>query len=347
MVLVLGIESSCDDACAAVVRDGHEVLAEVTASQAEAMSAWGGVVPELAARGHLDAFPGVVVEALARSGVAIDEVDGIAVTAFPGLGGSLLAGITCAKVLAARRRIPLLAVDHIAAHLAAVHLGRVEVSYPFLGLVASGGHSHYYLARGPGDLDLLGGTIDDAAGEAFDKAAAMLGLGYPGGPLIDALAAQGDPRAFILPRSLLDEDSARLSFSGLKTALLYRLKGSQGHAATMLDARGLADACASFQAAVVDVLAIKLLRLAAVHGLETIAIGGGVACNRGLRTRLADECAKRGLRLLAPEPRHCADNAAMVAALGTHLLAAGRIAGHDLVPLPSSRAGPRARRHDP
>jgi N6-L-threonylcarbamoyladenine synthase len=239
-------------------------------------------------------------------------------------------------MVAARRDIPLIAVDHIAAHLAAIHLGRETVSYPLVGLVASGGHSHYYLAREPGRLELLGGTIDDAAGESFDKAAATLGLGYPGGPRIDALAARGDARRFAeLPRSFRHDDTLRLSFAGLKTALLYQVRGPLGRDPLALDEQGVADACAAFQAAVIDSLVGKLLLAARRHGVRIIAVGGGVACNRGLRARLAAEATRHGLQVLLPEPAHCTDNAAMIASLGYHRWQRGEVSSLDLAPVPT------------
>jgi N6-L-threonylcarbamoyladenine synthase len=342
MAVILGLETSCDDAAGALVGDGRVVLAEAAASLADDLAAWGGVVPEIAARGHIAALPGLVERVLAQAGLVLAQVDAVAVAAWPGLVGSLLSGVTCAKAIAARRHLPLVAVDHIAAHLAAVHLGREEVAYPLVGLVASGGHSHFYRASAPGDLELIGGTIDDAAGEAFDKAAQILGLPYPGGPQVDRLAASGNPRAFALPRSLIHEDSLRLSFAGLKTALLYAVRGPLGRDPLRLDAQGVADACASFQAAVVDCLAGKLARAVDRHDCRTVAVGGGVACNRGLRERLQAMAGERGWTLLLPEPRHCADNAAMVAALGFHQWRSGRVVDLDLVPLPTGRAGPRA-----
>ncbi len=343
MSVVLGIESSCDETAVALVRDGHFVTAETIASQADDFAAWGGVVPELAARGHVLALPTVIDRTLSGAGLTLAAVDAVAVGAWPGLIGSLLTGVTAAKVIAARRGIPLLAVDHIQAHLAAIHLGRPTVPYPLVGLVASGGHSHLYRAEAPGRLQLLGGTIDDAAGEAFDKAAAVLDLGYPGGPHVDRLAAGGDPKRFTLPRSYLTDDTLRLSFAGLKTAFLYAVRGPQGRDPLTLDAQGIRDACASFQAAVVDVLTGKLLAAARRERVQVIAVGGGVACNRGLRERLGHEALNRGLTLLLPQPKHCADNAAMIAALGYQQWQRGEIADHDLAPLPTGRAGPRAR----
>ena len=343
MGAILAIESSCDETAAAVVVDGHAVLAERVASQAEAFAEWGGVVPELAARGHVGWLPGLVSEVLAEAGMGPGDLAAVAVGAWPGLIGSLLCGMTCAKVLARRWDLPLVAVDHVQAHLAAVHLGRERVSYPLVGLVASGGHSHVYASTGPGALELLGGTIDDAAGEAFDKAASMLELGYPGGPVIDRLAADGDPKRFRLPRSFRSDESIRFSFAGLKTSLLYRVRGPKGRDPLALDSQGVRDACASFQAAVVDSLAGKLVLAASQRSAPTIAVGGGVACNRALRRRLEDEARQRGWELLLPAPRHCIDNAAMIAALAHFKLARGETAPADLVPLPTGAAGPRSR----
>jgi N6-L-threonylcarbamoyladenine synthase len=292
-------------------------------------------VPEIAARGHVLALPGLVERVLREAGIGLDAVSAVAVGAWPGLIGSLLPGVTAAKMIARRRGLPLVAVHHIEAHLAAVHLGRVSVPYPLVGLVASGGHSHLYLCTAPGRLEALGGTIDDAAGEAFDKAAAVLGLAYPGGPNLDRLAAGGDPRRFRIPRSFLGDAGLRLSFAGMKTSLLYQVRGPKGLDPLTLDAQGVADACASFQAAVVDCLAGVLFAAAERHGVAAVAVGGGVACNSGLRARLARDCAVRGLDLLIPEPRHCADNAAMVAALGYHHWQRGELASDDLAPRPT------------
>jgi N6-L-threonylcarbamoyladenine synthase len=339
---VLGIESSCDETAAAVVEDGRRVLAERVASQADAFAAWGGVVPEIAARAHVEALPGVLATVLADAGLRPGDLDGVAVGAWPGLTGSLVCGVTAAKAIALGLDLPLMAVDHVQAHLAAIHLGRDAVAYPLVGLAASGGHSHLFRCRGPGDLDLLGGTIDDAAGEAFDKGAAVLGLPYPGGPELDRLAETGDPTAIPLPRSFMGDPDLRLSFAGLKTAFLYAVRGQGGRGPAPTDPQRIADAAASLRAAVVDQLEDRLLLAARREGVRGVAVAGGVACNRLLRRRLAASCQAAGLELYLPEPRHCADNAAMIAVLGHHHLLAGRTAGRDLVPLPTGRAGPRA-----
>lgn len=335
MALSLGIESSCDDTAVALVEDGWRVRAEAVASQADDFAAWGGVVPELAARGHLAALPGLIDRVLVAAGCVVADLDVIAVGAWPGLIGSLLSGVTAAKVLAARSGAALVAVDHIRAHLAAVHLGRREVAYPFIGLVASGGHSHLYRCDAPDHAERLGGTIDDAAGEAFDKAAATLGLPYPGGPAIDARAARGDARRFALPRSFIRDGTLRYSFAGVKTALLYQVRGPKGEDPLTLDDSGIDDACASFQAAVVDCLVAKLVLAAEQHGVRRLAVGGGVACNRGLRAAVQAVAAARGWEALLAEPRHCTDNGAMIAALGHFRWKAGQVDGLGLKPVPT------------
>lgn len=341
MALILAFESSCDETAVALVRDGREVVSERIASQADVFAEWGGVVPEIAARGHVGYVPVLVEQVLSEAAVQRTEIDAIAVAAWPGLIGSLLCSFTCAKVCALEWDKPFITVDHVQAHLAAVHLNRDVVSYPLVGLVASGGHSHFYLQQSPGEGRLLGGTIDDAAGEAYDKAASMLELGYPGGPLVDALAQEGNPRALSLPRSFLRDDAIKLSFSGLKTSLLYKVKGPKGKQDLALDAQGLRDACASFQAAVVDSLSGKLIQAAEQQEVSTIAVGGGVACNSGLRTRLQIEADKRSWELLLPEPKHCVDNAAMVGALAEDHYQRGVFAEMTAVPLPTGARGPR------
>jgi len=342
MTWCLGVESSCDDTAVALLADGRRVVAEAIASQADDFAAWGGVVPELAARGHIAALPGLFDRVLTQAGISVHDLDVVAVGAWPGLIGSLLSGVTASKMLAARSGAALVAVDHIQAHLAAVEIDRDAVTYPCIGLVASGGHSHLYRCDAPGQATLLGGTIDDAAGEAFDKTAAMLGLPYPGGPVIDRLAAQGDPRRFPLPRSFRRDDTLRFSFAGVKTALLYQVRGSKGTDPLTLDAQGIADACASFQAAVVDQLVGKLVLAAEQAGIPRLVLGGGVACNRGLRAAVQAAAADRGWQALIPEPRHCTDNGAMIAVLGHHRWQAGLIDGLDFQPLPTGTAGPRS-----
>jgi N6-L-threonylcarbamoyladenine synthase len=341
MSLVLGIESSCDETAVAVVRDGHVLVGEAIASLADDFATWGGVVPELAARGHVASLPGLIDQVLAGAGLKLSDLSGLAVGAWPGLIGSLLTGVTAAKMITQRRELPLAAVDHIQAHLAAIHLGQPQVTYPLVGLVASGGHSNYYIGEAPGRFTMIGGTIDDAAGEAFDKAAATLGLDYPGGPIMDRRAKMGDARAFRLPRSFLKDETLRLSFAGIKTALLYQVRGSLGRDPLSLDEQGINNACASFQTAVVDCLVNKLLLAAKQHQVSAVAVGGGVACNSALRARLISATQEAGLTLYLPAAQHCADNAAMIATLGHYHIERGELAGTDLVPLPTGNAGPR------
>jgi len=341
MTVILAIEASCDETAVAVVIDGQQVAGERVASQAGQFAEWGGVVPEIAARGHVAWLPDLVDAALADAAIDRETLDAVAVGAWPGLMGGLLCAVTCAKTIALRYDLPLLAIDHVQAHLAAVHLGRSQVPYPFVGLVASGGHSHYYRCTAPGRLDLLGGTIDDAAGEAYDKVATMLELGYPGGPAIDTHAQRGNPTAFTLPRPFRHDPAIKLSFAGLKTALLYRVRGPRGRDPLNLDPAGIDDACAVFQAAAVDCLAGKLRQAFDPTRDRALAVGGGVACNHSLRQRLRADAEDLGVGLLLPEPRHCTDNAAMIGALGYFHYREERFARYDLVPLPTGRAGPR------
>ncbi len=328
---ILAIETSCDETAAAVLRGEREVLADVVASQAELHARYGGVVPELACRAHTEAIVPVVTEALERAGLGLDALDAIAVTRGPGLVGALLVGISFAKSLAWARGLPLVAVNHLEAHLAAAFL-EAEPEFPFVGLVVSGGHTALYLSPGRGVYRLLGQTLDDAAGEAFDKVAKMLGLGYPGGVEVDRLSREGDPARFRFPRPLLrDPRDLDFSFSGLKTALrTHRARFLKG-----MDDRDLRDTCASFQEAVVDTLVEKARRALVATGARTLVACGGVACNRRLRERLAGLARAQGVDLVIPSPRYCTDNAAMVAGAGLHRFLAGHRAGPDLDAVPT------------
>jgi len=328
-VLVLGVETSCDETAAAVVEDGCRVRANVVASQIATHAQYGGVVPEVASRQHVATIVPVIERAIADAGVQFRDLDAIAVTAGPGLVGALLVGVETAKALAFALGKPLVAVNHLGGHLAAAFLEHAPPhappTYPHLALLVSGGHTALIRIDAPGATRLLGATRDDAAGEAFDKVGKMLGLGYPGGVAIDKLAATGDPRAVALPRALAGRDDLDFSFSGLKTAV-----------ATLLARRELPrdqelnDFCASFQAAVVDVLVRKSRRARAREGLSALVVCGGVAANRGLRAALAVAAAEDGFALHIPPPKYCTDNAAMIAAAGTQLLARGALAGLDL-----------------
>ena len=305
--MILAIETSCDDTCAAVL-DGARVLANVISSQAAAHEGFGGVVPEVASRHHLELSVPVVEAALAEAGVSLDDVEAVAVTAGPGLIGALLVGVSTAKAIAAPRRLPLIPVDHLQGHVAANFLEPNPLEPPFLCLVASGGHTLLAAVRDHEGHEVLGQTLDDAAGEAFDKAARMLGLGYPGGPALEELAGDGDPKAFELPVAMSRDPGLDFSFSGLKTALVYRCRelGEDG-----VRARG-ADLAASFQAAVVGQLIAKLGRALDRGEWDAVALGGGVAANGPLREAVAALCEERGLRLKLVSRELCTDNAAMI-----------------------------------
>ncbi len=325
-MLVLGIETSCDETAVGIVEDRFVLRANVVASQADLHAPYGGVVPEVAARAHLEALLPTLDEALARAGARLSDVDGVAVTAGPGLVGALLVGVAAAKGIALAHDLPLLGVNHLRAHIEAAQLEHGELEPPLIALVVSGGHTSIVQMREDGTFRQLGGTIDDAAGEAFDKIARFLGLGYPGGPEIDRLARDGNPAAFAFPRAMMHDGGYDLSLSGLKTAVIRELR--------RLEAAGiepdLADVAASFQEAIVDVQVSKTLRAAADEGLDQVVLAGGVAANSRLRARFTEECARNGQRLVVPSVELCTDNGAMVAASGSNLLAAGEIAALDL-----------------
>ena len=306
--MILALETSCDDTCAAVV-DGPRVLSNVISSQAELHERFGGVVPEVASRHHLELVNDVVAEALERSGVGLDEIDSIAVTRRPGLIGALLVGVSTAKALAAATRKPLAGVDHLHGHVAANFLDPDPLEPPFLCLIASGGHTLLAAVRSHDRSETLGETLDDAAGEALDKAARLLGLGFPGGPAIERLAAEGDPHAFDMPVAMTRDPGLDFSFSGLKTALVYAV-------ADLSDPeleRRRADLAASFQAAVVGQLTAKLERALVAERWRAVALGGGVAANGPLRERTAEICRRHGVELKLVSRELCTDNAAMIA----------------------------------
>ncbi|MBI5379928.1 MAG: tRNA (adenosine(37)-N6)-threonylcarbamoyltransferase complex transferase subunit TsaD [Nitrospirae bacterium] len=326
-MLILGIETSCDETAAAVVRDGREVLSNVVATQFHVHERYGGVVPELACRFHIERLLPTVREALRTAGVGLREVDGIAVTQGPGLIGALLVGVSFAKAVAQACRIPLVGVHHLEAHLSALLLEEGALPYPFVALLVSGGHTHLFFAEGLGRYRLLGQTRDDAVGEAFDKVAKILGLGYPGGPIIDRLAQEGDPTAISFPRPFLEPESLDFSFSGLKTAVLYYVSGQRSAVS-----RQLSDIAASFQAAVVEVLVEKLSRAVRLTGVREVVVAGGVAANTSLRKGLVGMAEREGWRLHIPPISLCTDNGAMVAALGHAYFQGGRAAPTDLAP---------------
>jgi len=329
--LILGVESTCDETGAAVVADGREVLSNVVASQIELHARFGGVVPEIASRAHLEAVNTVIAQALERARVAAEDVSAVAVANQPGLIGSLLVGLMAAKTLAWTWQVPLIGVNHIHAHAYSPALDAEPIEYPGAALIASGGHTSLYHCRSAIDVELLGATTDDAAGEAFDKVAAILSLGYPGGPAIDRAAQSGDPKAIHFPRALLKGQSLDFSFSGLKTAVLYHVQGVPGalrkgvpKGMRTLSEQEVADVAASFQAAVVDTMRIKLRRAAKAAGAKTLILGGGVAANSALREAIRRLGQKLGVTVRMPAIQYCADNAAMTAGLAYHLLAAGK-----------------------
>lgn len=323
-MVVLGIESSCDETAAAVVRDGRVMLSNVIASQVDVHAQYGGVVPEVASRKHIEAIAPVIVQALGDARLTLAEIEGIAVTRGPGLIGSLLVGLSAAKAIAFARCIPLVGVNHLEGHVAAVFLTDTQPPFPFVALVVSGGHTTIYLVEGFQRFVVLGQTRDDAAGEAFDKAAKLLELGYPGGVVIDRLAKQGNHAAFPFPRGM--RDSVDFSFSGLKTSLLMRLR-KRGSPFT---AEELPDVVASYQEAIVDVLVEKTLRAAARNSISRVVICGGVAANSRLRERFRNDASRSGIDIFIPPPSLCTDNAAMIAVMGGHLLQGGQRDGFDL-----------------
>ncbi|MBI1369278.1 MAG: tRNA (adenosine(37)-N6)-threonylcarbamoyltransferase complex transferase subunit TsaD [Planctomycetes bacterium] len=338
--LILGIESSCDETAASVVRDGVTVLSNVIASQHDLHAKFGGVVPEIASRAHIERILPVINEALDKAGVTLNDLTAVAVGNRPGLIGSLLVGVSAAKALAWSLGKPLVAVDHVEAHLYAAALDSDPIAYPALGLVVSGGHTSLYLLRDAMHIEVLGRTIDDAVGEAYDKVAAILDLGFPGGPIVDKLARTGDANAIDFPRSLLDRESLDFSFSGMKTAVLYKVRGhpvGRGRAATFersaadLTDTQKADIAASFQRAAVDVLIRKLERAITQHpDIRSIVIGGGVSANSRLRAESLAFGEKNKLPVRLPRMAFCIDNAAMIAGLGHEHHRAGRFADLNL-----------------
>jgi N6-L-threonylcarbamoyladenine synthase len=330
VVIVLGIETSCDETAAGVVEDRLTLRSNVIASQIDLHAPYGGVVPEVAARAHLELLAPTIDQALVEAGVGLSDVDAIAVTAGPGLIGALLVGVAGAKGLALATGTPLIAVNHLRGHLEAAQLEHGDLtaggeSSRLGGLLVSGGHTAIVRMEPDGVFHELGGTIDDAVGEAFDKVARFLGLGYPGGPRIDRLAADGDPTAYRFPRAMLHEGYT-VSLSGLKTAVVRELRRQQEAGEEVV----VADVAASFQAAVVDVLVHKTVRAARGEGFDRVILAGGVAANSELRTRLRDGLAAIDVELLVPARDLCTDNGAMIAAAGSNRLARGEVAGLDV-----------------
>jgi N6-L-threonylcarbamoyladenine synthase len=334
-MLVLGLESSCDETAVAVVEDGRRALSDVVASQVDVHARFGGVVPELASRAHVVNLIPVLEEALAAAGVTLDEIDGVAVTQGPGLVGALLVALQAGKAISFARGLPLVGVHHLEGHLNAIYLEPDPPPFPHLALVVSGGHTSLIRVDDHARLHEFGATRDDAAGEAFDKVAKLLGLGYPGGVVIDRLARDGDPEAVPMPRAMTKRETADdFSFSGLKTAVLNHVRRHG-----VPEGRGLADLCASFQATVVEVLVRKTRQVARRERLEHVQVCGGVAANSRLREELRRAGEEDGFAVYIPPPARCTDNAAMIAAAGAFRLARGERAGLGLnaessLPLP-------------
>jgi N6-L-threonylcarbamoyladenine synthase len=324
-MLLLSIETSCDETAAAVVLGGREILSSVISSQIAIHAAYGGVVPEIASRKHLESIAPVISQALREAGVGMEDLEGIAVTRGPGLSGALLVGFSAAKAIAFARKIPFVGVHHIEGHLFAPFLERA-VDFPFLALVVSGGHTHLYHVEGFGIYTTLGRTIDDAAGEAYDKCAKIMGMPYPGGALIDKMARTGDPGAISLPRPLLRDGTLNFSFSGLKTAVMQQNMKNP----VSIPGQDADDLCASFQEAVCHVLAAKTEAAIRQSGAARLVVAGGVACNSGLRLRMGALCEKLGVELSIPSPSLCGDNAAMLAVPGDYYLSHGLVSPQTL-----------------
>lgn len=323
---LLAIESSCDETAAAVVEDGRTVLSSVIASQVEEHRLYGGVVPEIASRRHAEAIVPVVSQALKDAQLTLSDLDALAVTYAPGLIGALLVGVNFAKGLALSTGLPLVPVHHLRSHIAANYISNKELKPPFLCLVVSGGHSHIVMVEDYTKMKIIGKTRDDAAGEAFDKAARTMGMPYPGGIELDKVAESGDPHAFKLPRPVVHDAPYDFSFSGLKTAVLNLLHNAAQKGETL----NKADVCASFRFAVVDCLVTNFIKAAQDLGVDKLVIAGGVSANSLLRSTLEEECEKRGWQLYMPEKPLCGDNAAMVGAQGYYEFINGRTAGADL-----------------
>ena len=309
---ILGIESSCDETAASVVKNGREILSNVINTQIDFHKKYGGVVPEIASRKHIENIDSVIDEALLKADMTFSDIDAIAVTYGPGLVGALLVGVSSAKALSFATKKPLIAVNHIRGHICANFLAHSDLKPPFVCLVASGGHSHIVKVKDYTEFEILGRTRDDAAGEAFDKIARVLGLGYPGGPLIDELAKGGNPDAVQFPRVKMENNSLDFSFSGVKTAVINYLHKAEQNGEKI----DKADIAASFQAAVTDVLCEHTIEGAIKSGVKTVTLAGGVAANTELRKKMTEECAKHGISVLFPPPILCTDNAAMIACCG-------------------------------
>ena len=335
--LILAIESSCDETAAAVVRNGREVLSNVISSQIALHTLYGGVVPEIASRKHIEKINQVIEEALKEAGVELKDITAIAVTYGPGLVGALLVGVSAAKAISFASGIPLVGVHHIEGHISANYIENPDLEPPFICLVVSGGHSHLVVVKDYGEYEIIGRTRDDAAGEAFDKVARAIGLGYPGGPKIDKLSKEGNPDAIHFPRAKVQENEYDFSFSGLKSAVLNYLNGCQMKGEPICEA----DVAASFQKAVIEVLVEHSMTAVKEYGFDRFAIAGGVASNSSLRGAFEQACEKNGITFYHPSPIYCTDNAAMIGVAGYYEYQKGVRSGLDLNAVPGLKLGER------
>lgn len=336
-ITILAIESSCDETAAAVVKNGREVLSNIISSQIALHTLYGGVVPEIASRKHIEKINQVVEEALRQSNRQLSDMGAIAVTYGPGLVGALLVGVSAAKAISFASGIPLVGVHHIEGHISANYIENKDLEPPFICLVVSGGHTHLVKVKDYGEYEILGRTRDDAAGEAFDKVARAIGLGYPGGPKIDRVSKEGNPDAIHFPRAKVDESAYDFSFSGLKSAVLNYLNSCEMKKVEV----NKADVAASFQKAVIDVLVEHSMDAVKKYGVDQFAIAGGVASNSGLRAALEDACAKRKIRFFCPSPILCTDNAAMIGAAAYYDFKKGIRHGYDLNAVANLKLGER------
>lgn len=335
--LILAIESSCDETAASVVKNGRTILSNVISSQIELHKLYGGVVPEIASRKHIEKINQVIEEALSDAGVTLDDLDAIGVTYGPGLVGALLVGVAEAKAIAYAKKLPLVGVHHIEGHVSANYIEHPDLEPPFLCLIVSGGHTHLVIVKDYGEFEILGRTRDDAAGEAFDKVARAIGLGYPGGPKIDKLSKEGNPHAIVFPKAKIDGAPYDFSFSGVKSAVLNfinqnKMQGKEIHAA---------DLAASFQQSVVDVLVEHTMLAAKDYQMDKVAIAGGVASNGTLRQAMKEACEKNGLKFYHPSPIFCTDNAAMIGVAAYYEYKKGTRHGWDLNAVPNLKLGER------
>ncbi len=336
-IYILAIESSCDETAAAVVKNGREVLSNIISSQIELHKLYGGVVPEIASRKHIEKINPVIREALSAANMKLEDMDAIGVTYGPGLVGALLVGVAAAKAISYAKNIPLVGVHHIEGHISANYIENKDLEPPFLGMVVSGGHTHLVMVKDYGKYEILGKTRDDAAGEAFDKVARAIGLGYPGGPKIDKLAKEGNPKAIAFPRAHVADAPLDFSFSGLKSSVLNYINSCEMKHQEICRA----DVAASFQAAVVDAIVSHTIEAAKMYRMDKVALAGGVASNSALRQTMKERCEAAGLKFYYPSPILCTDNAAMIGCAAYYEYLAGTRHGLDLNAVPNLKIGQR------